>query len=144
MSFHAPSGTAPTAAWLRLSSAWAWGGSSRLGRAWGLLWSSGSCPSIRAFVGGGPGEQGLLGRDDGAASPVFTDGLRLHLDSVELPRTILEDRGVDSVLEETLPLPGPSPQAGSPCWRRQGSRKQVTALRKHLACPFGPLLRWES
>ena len=84
-------------------------------------------PGIRAFVGGGQGEQGLLGRGDGAASPVFADGLSLHLDSIELPRTILEHGGVDSVLEETPPLPGPTRQPGGPCWRRQGSRIEVTS-----------------
>lgn len=41
VSFHAPSGTAPTAAWLRPSSG-PCAGSSRLGGAWGFLWSSGS------------------------------------------------------------------------------------------------------
>lgn len=36
VSFHAPSGTTPTATWLRPSSAWVCGGSSRLGRGVGV------------------------------------------------------------------------------------------------------------
>lgn len=45
VSFHVPSGSVPTAAWLRPSSAWVCGGSSRLGTGVGLPWSPGSCPS---------------------------------------------------------------------------------------------------
>lgn len=80
------------------------------------------------------GEQALLGRGDGAASPALADGLSLYLDSVELPRTILEHGGVDSVLEETPPLPGPSPQPGDP----------GDLLRNHPTCPFRPQLRCKS
>lgn len=112
-------------------------------RGWELLSSSGSCPGTslcsqshlpslgwevpESVVIGGQrvGEargSGASGKRQWAASPALTDGLSLHLDSEELPGTILEHRGVDSVPEESPPLPGPVPQPGGPCWRRQKSR----------------------
>ena len=81
----------------------------------------GSAPSREDSGSGAPW------KGDAAASPVCTDVFRLHLDRTELPRTILQHGGMDSV-EEVIPsLPGPTPRPGVPRWRREGSRIWGTA-----------------
>lgn len=79
VSFHVPSGTAPTAAWLRPSSAWACGGSPRLRRRGGYYRALGATPvpphpqshfpslgwggaRVRTHVGEGPGGAGTSGK----------------------------------------------------------------------------------
>lgn len=80
-------------------------------------------------MGGGLEEHGLLGKGNGAASPALADGLRLHLDSEELPRTILEHVGVDLVLDETPPLSDLS------LLEAAGIKELGDLLRNHPTCP---------
>lgn len=60
VSCHGPSGVTPTAAWLRPSSAWAHGGSSRLGRDWELFTSSRGGPDLLPHPCPGKGKGHLV------------------------------------------------------------------------------------
>ena len=100
------------------------------GGGWRGLGAPGSGPCGRRA-----GEQGLPGRDNRAASPAFADGLSLHLDGIKLPRTILEHRHGDSVLEETPPPPTPRLHPTWPLLEEAGIKDIGDLLRNHLTCP---------
>ena len=154
VSFQASSGSAPTAARLRPSSARICGGGCRLRRGWGYCGPRAgpapACPQSPRSLGqearvgvfmGGEREQGSW-EGDTAASPVRANGLRLHLDRTELPRAILEHGGVDSVWKRSFPSPAPPhgqvvPAGGG---RDQGCRGPPG---NHPPRPVCPLLRWE-
>lgn len=76
-------------------------------------------PLFRAAVQGGEWGAGASGRGDGAASPALTDGLSLHLHSVQLPRVILEQRcGLGT--SRDCPPPRSHPAARWPLLREAG------------------------
>lgn len=94
VSFHVASAATPTAIRLRPSSAWACGGSSRLGRVGSYSTAPGAAQASPPMP---PWDR------TPSSSPALANSLSLHLDCEELPGATLEYRGVTSVLRKPRP-----------------------------------------
>lgn len=95
MSCHVASGVTPTAARLRPSSAWACGGSSRLGR-------FGSYSIAQGWPRPLSQQPPLPREGTPSVSPALFNSLSLDLDREQLSGATLEHRGVASVFQKSL------------------------------------------
>ena len=139
VSFQASSGSAPTAARLRPSSARICGGGCRLRRGWGYCGPRAgpapACPQSPRSLGqearvgvfmGGEREQGSWEGGHGCLTRPRQwppSALGPYRAATSYPGTRRRGLGLEAI----LPLPGPTPWPGGPRWRRQGSRMQGTS-----------------